>query len=226
MWSSSDLPDAVGAAPAPERAEEESMSTTIQQQGTTRAEGADIQRYTSWRWWSIALRGVAAIIFGLIALYAPTTALLSLVIVFGVYALIDGGLALSLAARGTGISQSAIIFRGLASIVAGVLALAWPGITAFVLLLVIAAWAIVSGILEIFVAIRHRKELQHEWLLGLEGALSVGFGILLLVSPVAGAIALGLWLGIYALVFGVVLVAAGLRLRSRLRHPSPELAPA
>jgi uncharacterized membrane protein HdeD (DUF308 family) len=198
------------------------MSTTIRQQPTTRTEETGIQRYTSWRWWSIALRGVAAIIFGLIALYAPTTALLSLVIVFGVYALVDGALALSLSVRGAGISQSAIILRGLASIVAGVIALAWPGITAFALLVVIALWAIVAGILEISVAIRHRKELRHEWLLGLEGALSVGFGILLLVSPVAGAIALGLWIGIYALVFGVVLVAAGLRLRSRLKHPMPE----
>lgn len=204
------------------------MSTTFEQQATRRAESVGVQGYTSWRWWSIALRGVAAIIFGLVALYAPTTALLWLVIVFGIYALIDGGLALSLAVRGTGISQSAIVLRGLASIVAGVIALAWPGITAFALLVVIALWAIVAGILEISVAIRHRKELQHEWLLGLEGALSIGFGILLLVSPVAGAIALGLWIGIYALVFGVVLVAAGLRLRARLKHAPPEghLAPA
>jgi uncharacterized membrane protein HdeD (DUF308 family) len=203
------------------------MSTTIQY-GATRAEGTGIQPDTSWRWWSIELRGVAAIIFGLIALFAPAAALLVLVIVFGVYALIDGVLALSLARYGTGSSQSAIVFRGLASIVAGVIALAWPGITAFALLLVIALWAIVAGVLEIAVAIRHRKELRHEWLLGLEGALSIGFGILLLLSPVAGVIALGLWIGIYALVFGVVLIGAGLHLRSLLKHPMPggELAAA
>lgn len=180
-----------------------------------------MKRYMTWRWWSIALRGVAAIILGILSLYAPAVTFLSLVIVFGVYAIIDGVLALFMAARGTGTSQGAIILRGIVSIIAGVLALVWPGITALALLVVIGVWAIIAGILEIVVAVRHRKELEHEWLLGLEGALSLAFGILLLFSPLAGAITLGLWIGVYALVFGTLLVAAGFRMRSRQKKAAP-----
>jgi len=180
-----------------------------------------MKRYMTWRWWSIALRGVAAIVLGLLSLYAPAITFLSLVIVFGIYAIIDGVLALSMAVRGTGSSQGAIVLRGIVSIIAGVLVLAWPGVSALALLVVIGVWAIVAGILEIIVAIWHRKELEHEWLLGLEGALSLAFGVLLLFSPLAGAITLGLWVGVYALVFGVLLVGAGFRMRSRQKKAAP-----
>ena len=176
-----------------------------------------MKRYMTWRWWSIALRGVAAIIFGILSLYAPAATVLTLVIVFGIYAIVDGVLALSIAMRGTGISQSAIVLRGLASIIAGALTLVWPGITALALLVVIGIWAIVAGALEIAVAIRHRKHLEREWLIALEGVLSMVFGVLLLVSPLAGAVTLGLWIGVYALVFGALLVTAGLRMRSRIK---------
>lgn len=177
--------------------------------------------HTSWRWWSLGLRGAAAIVFGLLALYAPAAAFLSLVVVFGIYALVDGVLALSAAMRGAGVSQGAIVARGVVSILAGVIALAWPGISAFALLFVIAAWAVASGIFEVVMAIRLRRQLVREWLLILEGALSIAFGVLLFLAPLAGAVVLGLWVGAYALVFGVLLVAAAFRMRSRFGRAGP-----
>jgi len=178
-------------------------------------------RFRTWRWWGVVLRGVAAIIFGLVSLWAPAIGLLAMVIVFGAYAIVDGALALSLALREPEISHNMLVLRGIVSVVAGVIALVLPGITAFLLLLVIGVWAIVAGILEIMMAIRYRKEIPREWLLALEGAISLAFGILLLAWPMAGLLALGLWIGIYALVYGVLLVAAGVRMRSRDRHPAP-----
>jgi uncharacterized membrane protein HdeD (DUF308 family) len=113
-----------------------------------------------------------------------------------------------------------MVVRGLISVAAGFVALFWPGITGFVLLLVIGAWAVTSGILEIVMAVRMRKQLEHEWLLGIEGALSIVFGVLLFLSPLAGAIVLGLWVGAYALVIGGMLIGTGFRLRSYLlAHP-------
>lgn len=179
-------------------------------------------RFKKWRWWTIALRGVAAILFGLVSLWAPSAAFVWLVIVFGIYAIVDGALALALAVRPTQ-SRIAIIGRGLVSILAGVLALTMPGITALALLYVIAAWAIVSGIFEIVMAIQMRKEIEGEWLLGIEGALSIGFGILLMLAPLAGAIVLGIWIGAYALVLGGMQVGTAFRLRSYQRQ-HPELA--
>jgi uncharacterized membrane protein HdeD (DUF308 family) len=175
-----------------------------------------------WRWWTIALRGIAAILFGILALIAPGAAFMSLVVLFGVYALIDGALALALASKQVQ-PRGALIARGIASIAAGVLAFVWPGITAFALLIVIAVWAIVSGILELVMAIQLRKQLEGEWLLALEGVLSIGFGVLLLLSPLVGAIVLGLWIGAYALLLGGMQIGTALRLRSYVQH-HPELA--
>ncbi|HEX8114040.1 MAG TPA: DUF308 domain-containing protein, partial [Kofleriaceae bacterium] len=158
-------------------------------------------RVRTWRWWTIALRGLVAIAFGILAMIRPGAAFLSLVLLFGVYAIVDGVLALVLASQRVH-ARGALVARGIVSIAAGVLALEWPGITAFVLLLVIAGWAIVSGVLEIAMAIQMRKQLESEWLLALEGALSVVFGVLLLLSPLVGAIVLGLWIGAWALVLG------------------------
>ena len=179
-------------------------------------------RLMKWRWWTVALRGVVAILFGVVSLWAPSVTLVWLVIVFGVYAIVDGVLALALAARPVQ-SRLAIVGRGLVSIIAGLLALILPGITTLVLLFVIAAWAIVSGILEIVLAIQLRKQIEGEWLLAVEGVLSIGFGILLMIAPLAGAIVLGLWIGAYALVLGGMLVASSFRLRSYAKQ-HPELA--
>ena len=181
-----------------------------------------MMRFRRWRWWTIALRGAVAIAFGILALVSPGTAFLSLVLLFGAYAIIDGVLALVLASRRVQ-PRGALIARGLASIAAGIITWVWPGITAFVLLIVIAAWAIVAGVLEIVMAIQMRKQLEGEWLLGLEGVLSIAFGVLLLLSPLGGAIVLGLWIGAWALVLGGMQIGTALRLRSYVHH-HPELA--
>src|SRR5277367_4387557 len=146
-----------------------------------------------WRWWTVVLRGVAAIIFGILSLIAPTAAFLSLVILFGVFAVIDGVLAFGLGVGDRAYRPGAMIARGVASLAAGLITLFWPGITAIALLVVIAVWAIVAGIIDIVMAVRLRSQIRHEWLLGVEGALSLGFGVLLLMSPLAGAIVLGVW---------------------------------
>jgi uncharacterized membrane protein HdeD (DUF308 family) len=179
-------------------------------------------RFSTLRWWTIALRGVVAILFGILAMTSPGAAFVSLVLLFGLYAIIDGVLALVLASRRVQ-PHGALIGRGIVSIAAGVIAFVWPGITAFALLLVIAAWAIISGALEIVTAIQMRKQLEGEWLLALEGVLSVGFGVLLLLSPLVGAIVLGLWIGAWALVLGGMEIGTALRVRSFVHH-HPELA--
>jgi uncharacterized membrane protein HdeD (DUF308 family) len=167
-----------------------------------------------WRWWSVALRGVAALALGVISLFVPELTFLSLVIVFGVFALVDGVLALMLASRLLVQPRGWLVARGLVSILAGLIALFLPGITAFVLLVVIAVWAIVSGISEIVAATKLRKQIRGEWLLAAEGVLSIVFGVLLLLSPLAGAIVIGLWVGAYALVLGGMMIVTAFRLRS------------
>ena len=176
-----------------------------------------------WRWWSIALRGVAALALGIISLFWPGLTFLSLVLVFAAYAFVDGVLALLLASRHAVHPRGWIVVRGLVSIAASSIAFLLPGITGFVLLVVIAAWAITAGSSELVMALKLRAVIEHEWLLALEGGLSIGFGVLLLVSPLAGAIVIGLWIGAYALVLGGVLIVEGFRLR-RAAGPPPAAA--
>jgi uncharacterized membrane protein HdeD (DUF308 family) len=171
-------------------------------------------------WWAVTLRGAAALIFGLVALFWPEITLFALVIVFGAYALVDGVVALGAAIMGSRTvagSRGWLAVEGVLGIIAGIVAFVWPDITALALLWVIAFWALVTGILEIVAAVRLRREIQGEWMLALSGVLSVLFGILLLVWPATGALAVVFLIGLYAIVFGVVLVALGLRLR-RLRQ--------
>lgn len=179
-------------------------------------------RFGTWRWWTLALRGVVAIAFGILALIVPTVAFTSLVILFGAYAIVDGALALVLASRHVQ-PRGALIAHGLVSIAAGVITLGWPRITGLVLLIVIAVWAIVAGLLEIGWAVQMRKRLEGEWLLALEGVLSIVFGVLLILSPLVGAIVLGLWIGAWALLLGGMEISTALRLRSYVHH-HPELA--
>ena len=177
-----------------------------------------------WRWWSIALRGVAALALGIISLFWPGLTFLSLVFVFGAYAIVDGVLALMLASKAIVQPRGWIIARGLISIAAGLVALLMPGITAFALLVVIAAWAIVAGISEIVMAVKLRKMIKYEWLLGLEGVLAIAFGVLLMIAPFAGAVVIGLWIGASALVLGGMLIAEGFRLRRALAPEAAALA--
>lgn len=176
-------------------------------------------------WWAVVLRGLAAIVFGIIAILAPGISLAALVLVYGAYAFADGILAIVTAIRRHGTDRWwVLLLEGLAGIAAGLVTLFWPGITALVLLYIIAAWALVTGALEVAAAIRLRKAISGEWLLALSGILSIGFGVLLILFPGPGALAVVLWIGAYAIVFGALLLALGFRLRSLWTHHTPHAA--
>ena len=168
-------------------------------------------------WWAVALRGGAAILFGILALIMPGVTLAALVLLFGAYGLLDGVFDIVAAATGRagGRPWWALVVAGLVSIAAGLVAFFMPGLTALALLYLIAAWAIVRGVLEIVAAVRLRREIENEWWLGLSGALSVVFGVLVAIAPGAGALAMVLWIGAYALIVGIVLVVHAVRLRAR-----------
>jgi uncharacterized membrane protein HdeD (DUF308 family) len=165
-------------------------------------------------WWLILLRGIAAIVFGALAFIWPGITLVTLVLFWGAFTLIDGILALAHAIMGGNVgSRWWLALIGVLGIVVGLLTFLMPGVTALVLLVFIASWAIVLGVFQIIGAIRLRKEIDNEWTLGLGGALSVLFGVVLLIAPGAGAIGLIWVIGAYAIVFGVLLVMAALRLK-------------
>jgi uncharacterized membrane protein HdeD (DUF308 family) len=176
-------------------------------------------------WWAFVLRGIVAILFGLIAFALPGMALLTLVFLFGFYALMDGVLALIAAFRRTHRDQQpwwALLIHGIVGIIAGLIAFLMPGITALALLYLIAAWAVVTGVLQIVAAIRLRKQITGEWLLALSGALSIVFGVLLFLFPGPGALAVVIWIGAYAIVMGILMITLGVRLRKWIRaseHP-------
>lgn len=167
-------------------------------------------------WWMIVLRGVIAILFGLSAFLWPDLTWLSLVLLFGVYALIDGVIAI--ATGFTHVKEStrwwAFVLEGLVSIGAGVVALMWPGLTTIVLIFMIGAWAILTGILEIAAAIRLRHEITNEWWLALGGLLSIAVGVMLILQPAAGGLAVIWIIGAYAITFGVLLILLGFRVRN------------
>jgi uncharacterized membrane protein HdeD (DUF308 family) len=167
-------------------------------------------------WWLMLLRGVFAIIFGLIALLDPGIALLALIYVFAAYALIDGILTLFVAIteRNRLPRWGWMVVEGIAGIIVGILAFAWPGLTALVLLFIIAAWAIVTGVLEIAAAFT-----TGSWLFAIAGVLSIVFGIILYVHPGAGMLSLLWLLGIYAIIFGVVLIVHAFQLHSEPSSP-------
>jgi uncharacterized membrane protein HdeD (DUF308 family) len=167
-------------------------------------------------WWLILLRGIAAIIFGVLAFVWPGLTLVTLVLFYGAFVLIDGVLALANAIMGGNMgSRWWLALIGVAGIAAGAFTFMWPGVTALVLLLFIAIWAIVLGVFQIIGAIRLRKEIDNEWMLVLGGVLSVLFGVVMLVAPGAGALALIWVIGAYALAFGLLLVGFALKLRGR-----------
>ena len=167
------------------------------------------------RWWALVLRGLAAVAFGILTFVKPSISLLALVILWGAYALVDGVFAIVLSIRGARMvpGWGWLLAGGMVSIGAGVVAFAWPGITAVALLAVIAAWAVLTGIAEIVTAIRLRRHLRGEWMLAAGGILSIVFGVLLAARPAAGALAVTWLIGLYALLFGATLVGLGFRLR-------------
>jgi uncharacterized membrane protein HdeD (DUF308 family) len=170
-------------------------------------------------WWALVLRGLAAIIFGVLAFIWPRITLTALVIIWGAYALVDGVFAIAAGVKSYGENRRwwVLLIEGILSVIAGVLAFAIPGITALVLLILIGAWAIVTGAFEIAAAIQLRKYVRGEWLLALAGVCSIIFGILLFLNPRAGALAVVWIIGAYAIVFGALLVGLGVRLHSLVR---------
>ena len=172
-------------------------------------------------WWIVLLRGLAAILFGLLAFVLPGVTLITLVILYGVYALVDGIFALIAAVRGGSGPRWWLAVVGLLGVAAGLLTFLWPAITALLLAAFIGAWSLARGIFEIVGAIRLRKEIDNEWLLILSGVLSVLFGAAVLLMPGAGALAIVWIIGAYAIVLGFLHVGLALRLRSHSHKAKP-----
>ena len=172
----------------------------------------------SGHWWALALRGAIAILFGLAALLRPEIALEALILLFGAYALVDGVFATVGIFGGTrgGTPRWLLLIEGIAGILAGLIAFVLPGLTALLLLYLIAAWAIITGIFEIATAIRLRREIRGEWALILGGALSVLFGVILIVvSPFAAILSLVWLIGVYAVAFGILMLITAFQVRGR-----------
>jgi uncharacterized membrane protein HdeD (DUF308 family) len=165
------------------------------------------------RWWALALRGAIAVLFGLLTLFIPDVTLISLVLLFGLYAILDGIFDIVSAMQAPS-NHWPLLVEGIVGIVAGIVTFMWPGITAMFLLYLIAFWAILTGVLEIVAGIRLREVMADEMLLILMGVISTLFGILIIIFPGAGALAIIIWIGAYAVVFGIILIVLAFRLRS------------
>lgn len=167
-------------------------------------------------WWVLAARGVIAIAFGILALILPGPTVLALVILFAAYMAVDGIMAIVLAIRRARQRREwwPLVLEGLAGLAIAVITVIWPDVTAVALVYLIAAWALVTGVMEIVAAIRLRKVIRGEFFLGLAGVASIAFGIIAILFPGEGALALIWLIGSYAILFGVLLIALGLRLRS------------
>lgn len=167
-------------------------------------------------WWLVALRGLLAILFGVIAFVAPGAFVLSLVLFFSAYMLVDGAFGIVAAVRAARQHErwGFLLLEGLLDIVVGVAAFLVPAAAVWAFVLLVAAWAILSGGLMIAAAFRLHLD-YGRWWLGLGGLVSVLFGIVLLINPGMSALVLTWWLGAYAVAFGVMLLILGFRLRSR-----------
>jgi uncharacterized membrane protein HdeD (DUF308 family) len=180
-------------------------------------------------WWVLLIRGIAAILFGILAFTWPGITLAVLVILYGIYALIDGASAIGLGMASFRRDRSwwEMVSLGILGVAAGIITFMWPGITTIALLVIIAVYAIVRGVLEIVAAIRLRKVIPHEWLLALAGVLSIIFGVIMLARPLIGALAIVWLIGFWAILFGVTAVALSLRLytfKKQLEPTSPTSA--
>lgn len=166
-------------------------------------------------WWALALRGVFAIFFGIMALVWPGLTLATLILLFGAYALVDGVFALvhGISSYGERERWWVLVLEGLAGIAIGIVTFLWPDLTALTLLTIIGVWAFITGIMEIVAAIQLRKVIEGEWMMILSGLASVVFGVLVILFPGAGALGLTWLIGVYALVFGALFIILAFRLR-------------
>jgi uncharacterized membrane protein HdeD (DUF308 family) len=196
------------------------MTSTQVQPGPTSPLDFPLLRSLADNWWLLLLRGIVAILFGILAFVWPGITLLTLIFFWGAYAVADGIFALWSAISGKGGELGSrwwLALVGICGVVAGLLAFVLPGVTALVLLLFIAAWAIVTGVLQVWGAIRLRKEIEGEWLLILSGLLSVAFGLVLVAWPGAGVLAVIWLIGAFAIVEGVIYAALSFRLKKHKR---------
>jgi uncharacterized membrane protein HdeD (DUF308 family) len=167
------------------------------------------------KWWILLVRGLVAIAIGISTIVWPGITLLALAFMFGAFSLIDGVVSIMLGVRGEadGTIWWTMILLGILAAVAGIIAFAWPGLTLLVLVTIIGVSAIVRGVFEIMAAVRLRKLIDDEWILGLSGAMSILFGCLILWRPDVGLLAIALLIGAYILALGVLAIALSLRLR-------------
>jgi len=178
--------------------------------------GCALLRSLAENWWLVLLRGIAGIVFGTMAFFWPGLTLLTLTILWGAYAVSDGIFALAAAISGSGGETSSrwwLALVGVVSIIAGVVTFLWPGMTALVLLMLIASWAIVVGVLQIWGAIQLRKQIEGEWWLALSGLMSVAFGVLVMARPDAGALSVVWMIGWFAILAGCMYVGLAFRLK-------------
>jgi len=177
-------------------------------------------------WWAIALRGVFAILFALIAFFWPGAALLSFVLFFSAYMLVDGIFGIVAAVRAASNHQrwGLLVLEGIVDILVGVIALAWPGLTLVFFVTLMAVWSLITGILMIVAAFRLDPAFGRGWLI-FSGIVSVLFGVALLIAPLVGAVVLTWWLGAYALIFGITLIALAFKLKGRKDEMTGTAAP-
>lgn len=174
-------------------------------------------------WWAVALRGILAILFGVLAIFWPAITIEALVLLFGAYIIVDGIVTVVTALR-TRAEQArwwALLLEGMASIIAGGVIWWWTGLSILVLMYFVAAWALITGLLEVLAAIRLREVIEGEWRLLVSGLLSILFAILVAIWPLAGAIAIAWLIGVYALLFGIMLLALAFHLRGRSQRLAP-----
>ena len=167
-------------------------------------------------WWQIALRGFLALIFGILVLAWPGVALAILAIIFGAYVFVDGIFTLVAAVNykaGAG-RRTWLFIRGIAGIVVGLITFFWPAITALALVIIIAAWALVTGVMELIFAFKANQDSAIRWMFAISGILSLILGILLLARPIFGALVIVWVIGAYAVLAGILLIILGFRLRS------------
>ena len=166
-------------------------------------------------WWSLVLRGIIAIVAGIVTIIWPGITVAGLIILFGAYSLLDGVMSVLGAVRAAESHErwGVLVLEGVVGIAAAVVTVLWPAITLLALVWIIAAWAVVTGVFEIVAAVRLRRYIQREWLLVLSGIVSVLFGVIVAALPLAGALVIALWIGAYMLIFGILLLTLGLRLR-------------
>lgn len=166
-------------------------------------------------WWVFAIRGIAALVFGILAFIWPETTLTVLVFLFGAYVLVDGVSLLIALARGDAAARRhawTVAIMGVLGIVVGVVTFVWPGLTALSLLYLVAFWAITTGVFQVIAAIALRRELEGEVWMALGGVASIGFGALLVAFPGEGLISLVWLVGIWAVVFGLSSLSLAYRL--------------